>query len=178
MGSASNSAMAAPIRLAILEADTPQPGTKKRYGGYGGVFTALFEAACQALDPPQELGSQLYITTHDVVNDLDSYPALDTVDAILITGSRYSAFEDEPWIVALVEYTQRCMDAGVRVVGVCFGHQIVGRACGVPVGKNDKGWEIAVTDVELTDKGKEIFQMDKMVTFDPLSLDRDKSKIN
>jgi hypothetical protein len=157
-----------PIRLAILEADTPQPGTKAKYGGYGGVFTALLDAACVSLDPPQSLASQLSISIHDVVGDLDSYPAIETIDAILITGSRHSAFDDDPWILKLVEYTKRCIDGDVRVVGVCFGHQIVGRAMGVQVARSGTGWEVSVTDVELTEKGKELFNLEKMVCTHPV----------
>jgi hypothetical protein len=49
------------------------------------------------------------------------------------------------------------------VVGVCYGHQIVGRALDAPVGRNEKGWEAAVNAVELSPKGKEIFGVDKLV---------------
>lgn len=52
----------------------------------------------------------------------------------------------------------------VRIIGVCFGHQILGRALGVKVGRNDAGWEISVCDVDLTEKGKELFQRDKLVS--------------
>jgi len=31
-----------PLRIAILECDTPLPGTSSKYGGYGGVFTSLY----------------------------------------------------------------------------------------------------------------------------------------
>jgi GMP synthase-like glutamine amidotransferase len=50
---------------------------------------------------------------------------------------------------------------------VCFGHQIVGRAMGVKVGRNDAGWETAVNDVQLTEKGKEVFGMEKLVCTNP-----------
>lgn len=52
----------------------------------------------------------------------------------------------------------------MRIIGVCFGHQIVGRALGVKVGRNDEGWEISVCDMELTENGKELFQRDKLVS--------------
>jgi hypothetical protein len=32
----------------------------------------------------------------------------------------------------------------------------VGRAMGMKVGRSDKGWEVSVTDVDLTEKGREI----------------------
>jgi len=46
---------------------------------------------------------------------------------------------------------------------VCFGHQIIGRAAGVKVGRSEGGWEVSVLPVELTQKGKEIFQQDTLV---------------
>jgi GMP synthase-like glutamine amidotransferase len=64
----------------------------------------------------------------------------------------------------LVEYTKQALETNrVRVIGVCFGHQIIGRAMGVKVGRNDGGWEAAVTDVQLTEKGKEVFGVEKLV---------------
>jgi GMP synthase-like glutamine amidotransferase len=153
-----------PIRLAILLNDTPQPKTLARVGNYHAVFSELLSAAVA----PEPLESQLTITSHDVVNDLDSYPALEDVDALLLTGSKHTAFEDDPWILKLVEYTKKALDTGrVKVIGVCFGQQIVGRALGAPLGRSDKGWEVAVTESKLTEKGKEIFQLDKMVWIVP-----------
>jgi GMP synthase-like glutamine amidotransferase len=58
----------------------------------------------------------------------------------------------------------------VRIIGVCFGHQILGRALGVPVGRSDIGWEIAVCDVDLTEKGKALFGKDTLVGLFFLSL--------
>lgn len=156
----------APLRLAVLECDTPQPQTRARHDNYTGVFAALLGAAARTLDPPADLAALASITGYDVVNELHTYPALDDVDAVLLTGSRHTAFDDDPWIKNLVAFTRRALDSGrVRVVGVCFGHQIVGRALGARVGKSDKGWEVAVTEVDLTDKGKEVFGLDKMVCF-------------
>ena len=86
------------------------------------------------------------------------YPSLDAVDALLVTGSRHSAFAEDPWISALVAYVRRALEGGrVRVVGVCFGHQIVGRALGAPLGVNPAGWEVSVTEVRLSEKGRELF---------------------
>ncbi|KAK3389235.1 class I glutamine amidotransferase-like protein [Podospora didyma] len=159
----------APFRLAILEADTPLPGIDARYGGgYRGVFTHLFTRAVA----PAPLESLLSITGHDVVNDPSSYPSLDDIDAVLITGSKHSAFEDDEWVTTLVEFTRKALlttspDARegthpVPVVGVCFGHQIVGRALGSLVQRSDRGWEISVTETRLTETGRELFGKDSL----------------
>ena len=77
--------MASPIRIAVLECDTPLTQTQEKYGGYGGVFTALLHSAADAIHVPRQ---DLDISKWDVVNGTGQYPALDDIDAILITGSR------------------------------------------------------------------------------------------
>lgn len=44
----------------------------------------------------------------------------------------------------------------VRVIGVCFGHQVIGRALGVEVKRNEKGWEAGILPVPLLPRGKYI----------------------
>ncbi|EHA46802.1 hypothetical protein MCOR27_002457 [Pyricularia oryzae] len=150
-----------PTRLAILMADTPMPNTAAKYGDYGGLFTSLFTTAAQ----PEPIESILSITKHDIVNHVGSYPSLDDVDAVLITGSKHSAFADDAWIMALVDYTRRALletNGRVKVVGICFGHQIVARALGGKVVVNEKGWEVAVTEVELTERAREFFGLETL----------------
>lgn len=79
-------------------------------------------------------------------------------------NTEHNSYEDIPWINRLVEFTQHVLAQDrVRIVGVCFGHQILGRALGVKVGQSDQGWEIAVCDMDLTEKGKEVFGLEKIV---------------
>jgi GMP synthase-like glutamine amidotransferase len=52
----------------------------------------------------------------------------------------------------------------VRLIGVCFGHQIIGRALGQKVGRSEGGWEISVTPMQLTAKGKELFGVEELVS--------------
>jgi len=157
----------APLRLAILEADIPIPGADKKYQGYRGVFRHLLD---QAMGPDRPLPSVITLSGHDVVSDLDSYPPLDSIDAILISGSKHSAFESDPWILKLVKYTREALatNGRVKVVGVCFGHQIVGRALGLPVARSDKGWEVSVTETRLCEKGKELFPGREKLVCEPL----------
>jgi len=51
----------------------------------------------------------------------------------------------------------------VRLMGVCFGHQIIGRAMDQKVDRSDKGWEISVSPVQLTEKGKALFGIPELV---------------
>jgi GMP synthase-like glutamine amidotransferase len=147
-----------PLRIAILECDTPLPNTRHKYGGYGGVFDSLLRRGADALSYPGLSSSTgLEITKFDVVTKQE-YPTLDAIDAILISGSKFNAFDQDPWILKLVAFTIEVLaQRRVRVVGVCFGHQIVAVALGAKVARSDKGWEASVTAVDLTKRGQEVF---------------------
>ncbi|KAK4935725.1 hypothetical protein LTR10_023268 [Elasticomyces elasticus] len=154
----------APIRIAILECDTPLPKTKERFQGYGGVFELLLRSSAKALNRPElDPEKGLEISKWQVELDPDNYPDPETIDAILITGSKHDSFADTPWINKLVEYTEKILSqTQVRVIGVCFGHQIVGRALKAGVGRNPDGWEAAVNNIDLSAKGKELFGVEKL----------------
>ena len=77
-----------PLRIAILECDTPLPETKKRFQGYGGVFEFLLRNGAKALgraDLDPETG--LEISRWRVEQEPDKYPQPGDMDGILITGS-------------------------------------------------------------------------------------------
>lgn len=79
--------MRPPLRIAILECDTPLAGTAARYGDYGEVFRTLLESSAEGLDVSGFEGNQsLELTKYDIVNK-DTYPDLKSIDAILLTGS-------------------------------------------------------------------------------------------
>ncbi|GLC34427.1 hypothetical protein PLESTB_000729900 [Pleodorina starrii] len=71
-------------------------------------------------------------------------------DAILVGGSHYSAYDDLPWIRQLGRLLPQYIRAGVRVVGCCFGHQLLAKALGGAVGKNPSGrFVLGVEDVSV-----------------------------
>jgi GMP synthase-like glutamine amidotransferase len=157
-----------PLRIAILEADHPLKNTAERWGTYGGVFTNLLQNAATSLG--WNVISTLNVTKWDIERHQNFPPSLDSIDGILITGSRASAFDDTPWIVALVEYVRTALSIPkskrrVKIIGVCFGHQIVARALGCTVDRSENGWEASVTKFLLSDAGCEIFGKDVLVFF-------------
>ena len=77
-----------PLRIAVLECDTPVPKVDAKYHGYAGVFRSLLHKSAVALNEPNELNPDtgLEISSFDVVNGTE-YPKLEDVDAVLLTGS-------------------------------------------------------------------------------------------
>ena len=79
--------------------------------------------------------------------------AAETSDAVIISGSSRDAFANTPDVLNLLAFAQRIIATRQPVLGVCFGHQLLGRALGGEVARNPAGWEVGATKVELTAAG-------------------------
>lgn len=116
----------------------------------GETFTELgfdvdtFEvvAAHQAADPAVEV----------------SFPDPTRYDVIVPLGSRWAVYDDTlPWIADEIDTVRRAVDAGVGVLGVCFGGQLVAAALGGSVARSDSpevGWHhVHSSDHDLVPEG-------------------------
>ncbi|HVC57861.1 MAG TPA: type 1 glutamine amidotransferase [Candidatus Acidoferrales bacterium] len=75
-------------------------------------------------------------------------------DAVLITGSRAPAYERKKWILYLGELVRKLDSAGIPVLGVCFGFQMVAQSLGGKVARAASGEE-GFGRVTLTPAGRE-----------------------
>lgn len=76
--------MKTPLRIAILQCDTPPPDVVALYGAYDRIFTTLLEKAATGLglDPKTDLK----LSAYEVVT-AQEYPNIEDIDAVLISGS-------------------------------------------------------------------------------------------
>ena len=121
------------LRICILETDILRPQLIGQYHSYGRMFKQLFEK--------QSIPAQF-----DVYNVVEgSYPDQDQAyDAYLVTGSKADSFGTDPWIQTLREYLLQRYDNGDRLLGVCFGHQLLALLLGGKTERAGQGWGLGV----------------------------------
>ena len=97
----------------------------------------MFIALLGQLDPGLEF------KVYDV--EQQQYPAdIDEVDAYLMTGSKSSVYDDKPWIATLMDFVRELDRRHKKLVGICFGHQLVAQALGGKTEKSSNGWGVGL----------------------------------
>ena len=72
-------------------------------------------------------------------------PAPSGFDAVAVLGSAEGAWDDGvPWLADEIAYLRRVIDAGVPILGICFGGQLLARVLGGAAhradGHHENGW--------------------------------------
>ena len=129
------------MHIGILQTDSVLDRFQPAFGDYPDMFMALL-----AGDDERRPRFSTY-----VARDME-YPAADTCDAYLITGSRHSVYDDEPWIGPLVEFVAAAMASRRRIVGICFGHQLIAHYFGGRTAPAHVGWGVGVHTSELIER--------------------------
>lgn len=82
----------------------------------------------------------------------DPLPDVGRSIGMIITGSHAMVTDDLPWSLAVEQRLPRAVDAGVPVLGICYGHQLLARALGGRVNYRAAGREIGTVPIELGDE--------------------------
>lgn len=165
------------LRIAVLICYAVSEPIASNRGQFDRIFAAWLEKAAAQWSARQPANGRvvLELTGWDVVGKKQYPPSLSEIDAIVVTGSDRSAYDDEPWVHKLAAFIHGqqfpliCSgqhkrglkdnadvynrSPSVKIFGGCFGHQIISQVVlsdhGICVQKNPNGWEVGVHQVDV-----------------------------
>lgn len=74
---------------------------------------------------------------------------IDECDAYIMTGSSHSVNDEYSWIAKLEEIVRKCQKHQKKLIGICFGHQLLAKALGGKVEQSKAGWGIGLIENRL-----------------------------
>ena len=78
------------------------------------------------------------------VADGEFPPAPDVCDAYLVTGSPQGVYDGDSWLPPLADFIRQSYAAKRKMVGICFGHQMLAHSLGGEARKAEGGWGIGL----------------------------------
>lgn len=125
--------------LCILVTGEPVARTKQRVGGFGNLVRAGLAGVWA--------GDFLEVDARSAA----SLPEPSGFAGVIVTGSASSVTERAPWILRAEQYLAGAVRAEHPVLGICFGHQLLGQGLGGLVERNPRGREMGTVRLDIVE---------------------------
>lgn len=129
------------LKIGLLLCDDVDLDARETYGTYTEMFRKGLEPETNSMDL---VAFRCY--------EGESPPQPEEFDGYVISGSRYSVYDDYPWIAQLMQFVRDCWNKNIKVVGICFGHQLIAHALGGRAEKADVGWGFGIQSTKITSR--------------------------
>ncbi len=126
------------MKAAILVCDQVAQPLASTHGQYDHMIQQMFAQRDDTIE-----FDRFNCQAGDYPDDIEAY------DFYITSGSKSSAYEDEKWIKQLIAFVQKLDRAKKKLIGICFGHQIIALARGGKVEKSTKGWGVGMSHNQL-----------------------------
>lgn len=126
------------MKIGILQCDSVLAEYQAEFGDYPQMLIKMFEAVAD------ELSFKLVFQVYNIIDN--EYPEdLDECDVYITTGSKYSVYDELPWIDSLKQFIRDLAINRKKLVGICFGHQLIADALGGKTKPSAKGWGLGLS---------------------------------
>lgn len=125
------------MKIGILEAGVPPAALVPEHGTYASMTQRLLGEA------------HAYRTFRVWDGELPADAGV--CDAYAVTGSRSGVHDGDPWIAALIAFLLHARNKA-RLVGICFGHQVMAQAFGGRVERAPNGWGVGLGRYEIIER--------------------------
>ena len=132
-----------PMKIGIIETGLIREELADRFAPYPVMFESLLARAERNLE---------FVSYCPLRGEMPD--SVSECDGWLITGSRHGVYEQLEWMAPLQDFIRAVASAGMPMIGVCFGHQIIAAAMGGTVEKSDLGWKVGLRSYQV-DKPQE-----------------------
>ncbi len=130
-----------PLNIGLLLCDDIDPSAQAQYGTY----TQMFQ---DSIDPSGKSVCLIPIRCFEG----EALPQPAEYAGYIITGSRHGVYEDLPWIGVLQKFIRECWEQEIKVVGICFGHQLIAHSLGGKAEKAEAGWGFGIQSAKIIDR--------------------------
>lgn len=121
------------MKIGVLQCDTVLAELQQEFGDYPDMFRRLMRQA----------SADMELIFYNAI--AGALPAdINECDGYMTTGSRHGVNDGSAWIQQLEHFVRALYAANKKLVGICFGHQLIAKALGGRVERSAKGWGVGV----------------------------------